>query len=189
MQLRYGIFGGSFDPPHLGHVLGALWALETGEIDRVLIIPVGRHAFGKQAASSFEHRLEMCRLAFERLGGHVEVCDIEGRREGTSFMIDTLRQLTTERPSATFRLVVGSDVAAEVAKWREGAEVLRLAPLLELPRPQPGETFAARPNALPPISSTMARQSLRQGSGGEMLLPRSIRDYIAAHQLYTERQP
>jgi nicotinate-nucleotide adenylyltransferase len=187
--MRLGIFGGSFDPPHLGHVLGCLWALETGEVDRVLLVPVGQHAFGKQTGASFEHRLIMCRLAVARLGEAVEVSDVEGRRAGTSFMVDTLRQLASERPGDTFRLICGSDVATEISKWREPHEVLRLAPPLELPRPRRGAAVEENPGALPPISSTHIRELLRTASPVASLLGKSVRDHIATHHLYRESAP
>jgi len=186
--MRIGVFGGSFDPPHLGHVLGCLWALETGEIDRVLLVPVGRHAFGKQAGAPFLHRMAMCRAAVERLGGLVEVSDIEGRRSGTSFMVDTLRELAEERPGDTFRLITGSDVAAEVGKWRESAEVLRRAPLLELPRPRPGTPVEDNPGALPPVSSSRVRELLRTNQPVNMMLGKAVRDYIVLHRLYSENE-
>jgi nicotinate-nucleotide adenylyltransferase len=184
--MRFGIFGGTFDPPHLGHAMACLWALETGEVDRVLMIPTARHAFGKQPAAGFDHRLAMCRLAARHLGEHVEISDIEGRREGVSYMVDTLRALAADRPGATFRLLVGTDIVGDVPKWRESAEILRLAPLLVLPRLLPGDRPEARPGALPAVSSTVVRAALRgHGSTGE-LIARSVRDYITANRLYEQ---
>jgi nicotinate-nucleotide adenylyltransferase len=147
--MRFGIFGGTFDPPHLGHAMACLWALETGEVDRVLMIPTARHAFGKQPAAGFDHRLAMCRLAARHLGEHVEISDIEGRREGVSYMVDTLRALAADRPGATFRLLVGTDIVGDVPKWRESAEILRLAPLLVLPRLLPGDRPRSAPRRAP----------------------------------------
>lgn len=180
---RLGIFGGTFDPPHLGHVLACLWALESGEVDRVVLVPVGRHAFGKQPVASFEHRLAMCRSAVARLAASVEVSDIEGRREGVSFMVDTLRALKAER-GCPMRLLTGTDVAAEVQKWREPEAVLELAPLLEIPRPRPGERFDDRPGALPPISSTDVRRALAGDLPVTLFLSHPVREYIAAQGLY-----
>lgn len=190
--MRTAVFGGSFDPPHLGHVLACLWALECGEVDRVVLIPVARHAFGKVHGAPFEHRLEMCRRAVARLGGGVLVSDIEARREGVSYMVDTLRLLREELPDTTeLRLLVGSDVAADVPRWRNGAEVVRLAPVLELPRPHPEERFGDRPGALPPISSTEARRALAQQDAAalRLLIPASVREYIATQNLYRPGAP
>lgn len=182
--MRYGVFGGSFDPPTLGHSLACLWALETGEIDRILLIPVARHAFGKEPLATFAQRLEMCRLATARLGDAVEVSDIESHREGTSYMVDTLRILSEKKPDDQFRLMIGSDVAAEVHKWKESAEVLRLAPLLELPRLLPGENLKDRPGILPPISSTQAREALKNNGSAHLFVGSEVLRYLRHHQLY-----
>jgi len=183
-KLCYGVFGGTFDPPHLGHVLACLWALESGAVDRVMVIPVGRHPFGKKSDASFEHRMEMCRLAVRRLGGDVIISDIEGRRQGTSYMVETLEILHRENPGASFRLLAGSDVAKDLPKWKRADRVMELAPLLEIPRPLPGERFDQRPGALPPISSTEVREALSSGDSVELFLSKSVRDYIGAQQLY-----
>ncbi|CAN5363096.1 nicotinate (nicotinamide) nucleotide adenylyltransferase [soil metagenome] len=182
--MRYAVFGGSFDPPHLAHAMACLWALESGEVDRVLLVPVGRHAFGKKNVASFEHRVQMCHLAVARLRDAVFVSDIESRREGASYMVDTLRLLADEHPGAQFRLLAGTDVVEEFPKWKDLAEVLRRAPLLELPRAAPNELFADRPGALPLISSTAVRDALRTGRDAELLVAKSVREYIEAHKLY-----
>ena len=186
--MRDGVFGGTFDPPHLGHAMACLWALESGEIDRVLMIPVGRHPFGKKTVATFEQRLEMCRLAVARLGEDVIISDIEGRRTGTTYMVDTLRELHKEYAGAELRLLAGTDVAGEIHKWHEGEEVLRLAPILEIPRPLSGETFADRPGALPPISSSDVRRSIAEGKPVHHYLSYSIRGYISSFHLYQEEQ-
>jgi len=184
---RVAVFGGSFDPPHLGHALACFWALESGQVDRVLLIPAALHAFGKQYTARFDQRMAMCRLAVQRLADAVSVSDIEGRRPGVSYMVDTLRALEQEMPASTFRLLVGTDVAQEVHKWRESEEVLRRAPLLELPRPLPGQRFDERPGALPPISSTQVRDALKSGHGVEHLLAATVTAYIRSHGLYEVR--
>lgn len=181
---RLGVFGGTFDPPHLGHTLAALWCLETGEVDRVLVVPVAEHAFGKRPAASFAQRLEMCRLAMERLGDGAEITDIEGRRPGVSYMVETLRSLQEEMPEAALRLIVGTDVVRDLPKWRAGEEVQRLAPPLVLPRPEDDARFADHPGALPPISSTAVRKALRTGRGIEHLISARVRAYIKEQGLY-----
>ena len=193
--MRLAIFGGSFDPPTLGHTMACLWALESGEVDRVLLIPVAHHAFGKEPGADFPHRLAMCRLATGRLGGGVQVLDIEARRPGISYTIDTLDALAAEFPGARFRLLTGSDVAAQIGKWRRGDEVLRRAPLLEIPRPLAGESTGDRPGALAAISSTAARNALAAADPtASLFLGAAVRQYIRQHGLYTteatpERKP
>lgn len=179
---RLGIFGGSFDPPHMAHTMAVLWALESGEVDRVIVVPVAQHAFGKRPAAPFHHRLEMCRLAMVLFADRVEVNAIESQREGPSYMVDTLRELARQHPAATFRLLAGSDVAGEIPQWREGTEVLRLAPLLEIPRPRPGDP--AGRFTLPDISSTATREALRSRGDAGYLLSHTVRSYIREQRLY-----
>lgn len=185
-MVRYGIFGGSFDPPHLAHTLGCLWALESGEIDRVLLVPVARHAFGKEFRASFDQRVEMCRLAVARLGDAVEVSTIEEELPGVNYTVKTLKALKGRHPGDTFRLIIGSDVIRDLGKWRAADEVMGLAPPLELPRPLPGDLFENRPDAFPGMSSTLVRHAI---ATSDPILPRlvgkSVRDFIAKNQLYT----
>ncbi|OPZ10733.1 MAG: Nicotinate-nucleotide adenylyltransferase [candidate division BRC1 bacterium ADurb.BinA364] len=177
-----GIYGGSFDPPHLCHVFAAHYALAAGEIERVLVAPCFTHPFGKSLAP-FHDRIAMCRLAMEALGGRVEVSDIESRRPGPSYTIDTIRALASERPADRFRLIVGSDILDEAPKWRAFDEIRRLAPLIVVPR-GPRPNGAATLFSLPDVSSTAIRDALRQGRPAGDALPRNVLDYIFANGLY-----
>ncbi len=182
--VRFGFFGGSFDPPHLAHTLAALWALETGEVDRVLVVPAARHPFGKECGASWEDRLEMCRLAFRRLEPDVEVSDIEGRLGGVSYTHRTITELLAARPGSSFRLLTGSDIVDDLPKWKNGPELLELAPVLELPRP--GGASAAEGVYLPDVSSTRVREALAGGQPAEGLLGFEVRRYIAGRGLYRQ---
>ena len=101
-----GLFGGSFNPPHVCHALATLWALQTHGLDEVWWVPTYQHAFGKDLVS-FEHRLEMCRRATRALG-QVQIHDIERRMGGESRTIDTVEVLTQENPGVKFWLIVGT---------------------------------------------------------------------------------
>lgn len=154
------LLGGTFDPPHLGHVGAARYVLERKLVSKVLVIPVFSHAFAKQPASPFDERLELCRLAFSELE-QVEVSDLERQLSVPSYTITTVRALKERRPHESFRLLVGSDVVAELPRWHEAEALLRLCPPLVLERvgyPAPG----ALPAALPDISSSELRRSLRE---------------------------
>ncbi len=183
---RAGVFGGSFDPPHLAHTLAALWALETGEVDRILIVPVATHPFGKECGAPCEHRMEMCRLAFRRLEHHVEISDIETRLGGVSYTYRTIQALMDERPGTSFRLIVGSDVVGDLPKWRNGRELLKLAPVLELPRPGAASRDSAAQEGifLPAISSTRVREALRSGQSARQMLGAEVWRYIKTNGLY-----
>ena len=95
--LNIGILGGSFDPPHFGHIFLCHYALESTEIKKVLIVPCFNHPFNK-SLSTFEHRFNMCKLAFEIFGNSVEVTDIEKELGGISYSINTIKHLKNTRP-------------------------------------------------------------------------------------------
>lgn len=132
MSPRVAVFGGSFNPPHVAHVLGAAFVLTTGEVDRVLIVPCFQHPFAK-ALAPFDDRLAMCRLAFAPLAA-VEVSDVERDLGGESLTVRTLEHLATRFPDWRLRLVVGADVVAEMDRWTRPERVRALAPPLVLGR-------------------------------------------------------
>lgn len=183
---RIGFFGGTFDPPHIAHMMAALYALQTGQVDMVLVAPAANHAFGKRPRASFGHRVAMCRIATAHFRpGTVEVSDIEGRRDGISYTVDTLRTLAAERPGDTFRLLAGSDVVGDLPKWRESTAVLRLAPVLEIPRATLDARTPAPPGALPALSSTHIRDRLADASDHPIhLLDAAVMEYIRQNDLY-----
>jgi len=191
--MNLGIFGGTFDPPHVAHAMAVLWALQSGAVDRVLVIPAARHAFGKEPGASFAQRMEMCRIAFADFApGFVEISDIEDRREGPSYMVDTLRAVQRERAGDALRLIVGTDIVDDLPKWREGGEVQRLAPPLVVPRivtMDPHPDLGPRPGALPLLSSTIVRGLLARRGDTTGLVSAAVRAFIEAHRLYLVQPP
>ncbi|MBN1866923.1 nicotinate (nicotinamide) nucleotide adenylyltransferase [Candidatus Sumerlaeota bacterium] len=187
MRERIAIFGGSFDPPQVGHVLAVQYVLLTAEIDRALVIPCGRHPFDKDHVP-FEHRSAMCRLAFQPLGERVQVLDIEGKRDGPSYTIDTIRQLRGLFPGADFEIVIGSDLLNEIDDWKEAEEVRRSVSFRVLPRLDcnTAETEEEQeiPHYLPRLSSTGVRNMIAQGKDVSSRLPRPVLGYIREHGLY-----
>lgn len=188
--MRLGIYGGTFDPPHRSHALAVLWALQSGEIDRVVLVPASQHAFGKNPVADVYHRLEMCRILVREFREElVEVSDIEARRPGVSYMIETVRQLKREHNDAPMRLVVGTDLLGDLPRWREGEELIRLASPLVVPRIIEGVKTAEcgpRPGALPMLSSTTVREHLSRGLDTGELLSSAVAEYIRQHKLYRE---
>jgi nicotinate-nucleotide adenylyltransferase len=188
-----GLFGGSFNPPHLGHVLSIAYVLSAQLVERVLVVPVFEHALGKKLAP-FPERLAMARLAFEWLPG-VEVSDIEQSLGAPSRTLATVRALSAQHPDWELRLLVGSDILGELHQWHAFAEIERRAPPLILPRPgaeAPGQPAAA-PRLLPDISSTQVRARLaiwaatnapEASAEIEQLVPRAVLAFIRAHGLY-----
>lgn len=186
---RVAFFGGSFNPPHVGHVLAVAHVLAADAVDRVLVAPVGAHVFGKDL-ETFEHRAAMCRLAFGDVSGS-EISTVEATLPAPNRTLETLRFLQTAHPQWRLRLMVGADALKDAHRWHRFDEVCRLAPLLPLGRVGVPRNDAPAP-VLPEISSTHVRELLaaRTGDGshfGDELsawVPRRVLDYIAAQDLY-----
>jgi nicotinate-nucleotide adenylyltransferase len=179
---RVGVFGGSFDPPHVGHVLAATVALLTCEVDSLLVIPTYEHPFQKPL-TEFPHRLVMCQLAMSHLK-HVRVSPIERTLGGTSVTHRTLDVLQRGSPGTQFRLVIGADVLSDTHRWKNFARVVQLAPLLVIGRSGFDADDRAPPLELPHINSGEVRRRLASGLSVEGWVPRKTLDYINANQLY-----
>ncbi|HEY0468761.1 MAG TPA: nicotinate-nicotinamide nucleotide adenylyltransferase [Polyangiaceae bacterium] len=190
MRKSVAIYGGSFDPPHVSHVLAAVYALKMGGFERVLVVPVFEHAFHKRL-TPFEHRVRLCELAFAGIEG-VEVSAIERDLATPSLTLRTLEHLATLHPDWAMRLLVGSDVLGETAKWHAFERVSQLAPPYVVARPgyEHPDTRAA---LLPDVSSTRVREALANPSVPEhaallaVSVPRDVLGYIAEHGLYRAR--
>lgn len=158
-------------------------ALAGGEIDRVLVVPVFAHAFGKELAS-FDDRSEMCRRAFADVPD-VEVSSIESTLPVPNYTLTTLRALADATPNATFRLLVGADVLARLDEWHRIEEVKVLAPLLVAGRVG-HEAEAAPAPVLPDISSTEIRALRANGRESELarFVPDAVAEYISVRGLY-----
>jgi len=176
-----GVLGGSFDPPHLSHVMLALYGLSVGDLARVIVVPTFVHAFGKPLAP-FEHRLRMCQLAFEHVAP-VEVSDLERELGGVSRTLRMLDALEARNPKTPFRLLVGSDILGQRDRWQDFALVEQRAPLLVAARS--GDPRALGSALLPQISSTEVREALARRDDTTGLLPARVRAYIDEQQLYT----
>lgn len=179
---QVAVFGGSFNPPHIAHVLAAAWALASVPLSRLLVVPTYRHPFQK-AMAPYEHRLRLCELAFAGLRG-VEVSRIEAELGGESLTLRTLEELRRRLPGARLRLVIGSDLLAETAKWHAFERVAALAPPLIVGRAGHDGGELGGPYALPPISSTEVRRRLRSGEDPSGLVPHAVAAYVRAHGLY-----
>jgi nicotinate-nucleotide adenylyltransferase len=171
--MRTALLGGSFDPPHLGHVLCAAHARIVGGVDAVWLLPVARHAWGKPLAP-FAQRLELCRLACADLP-FVSVRDDE-LRNPSGFTWDLLDLLEREHPERSFCLVGGTDTGRDLERWHRGPELVRRLPVLVVPR----GGHDAGPAALPAISSTLVRRRLAAGDRCADLLPHTVAERIAA---------
>ncbi len=186
--MTLGVYGGGFDPPHIAHVLAATWALSSGEVDRVLVVPTWQSPAGKSLTASFSDRLRMCELAFADLL-RVEVSPIEAELGSTSYTMETLSELRRRNPQLHFRLIVGSDVLDTVSTWHRSKDVARLAPLFVVPRS--GYPIGSRSEstdeptwALPAISSSEIRRRIERGAILREFIPARVLDYIEQRGLY-----
>jgi nicotinate-nucleotide adenylyltransferase len=188
--MRIGLFGGTFDPPHTGHLIVASDAFEQLELDRLILIPSADppHKRGKVHGSSRE-RLEMVRAAV-RDDPRFEVDDLELDREGASYSVDTLRQMRTRHPDAELFFLVGADQMRELQSWREPEEVARLACLSVLTRDgerAPQDTpFRHRvvPVTRIDLSATDIRRRVGEGRSIRYLVPEGVRELIEEFGLY-----
>ncbi len=196
--MRIGILGGTFNPPHLGHLVAAQEAYRELDLDQVMLIPAGTPPHKPvDEEPGPEHRLELCRLAVgddERF----TVSDLELRRDGPSFTVDTLDVLSTQSPSDDLFLILGGDIAAGLPKWHEPERVLELATVAIAKRR--GTAKAAVEGALAQlkggerarffqmprigISSTMVRRRVRAGQPIRYFVPDGVMHYISRHGLY-----
>jgi nicotinate-nucleotide adenylyltransferase len=177
------VFGGSFDPPHVGHVLAVAYVLATQDVDDVIVVPCFRHPFAKEL-TSFEHRFAMCELAMGWIP-RTRVSRVEEQLGSDSVTLRTLLHLRESRPGCGLRLVVGADVLLEAPRWTEFERVKQLAPLIVLGRA--GVTAQGAPPAvLPEISSTAIRSAIREGCRDRIspLVSREVLTYVVEHGLY-----
>jgi nicotinate-nucleotide adenylyltransferase len=181
--VKVAVFGGSFNPPHVAHVLACALVLAVEDVDRVLVVPTYQHPFAK-ALAPYDDRVAMCELAMGSQAG-VEVSRVEEELGGESRTLRTLEHLAAAHPDWRLRLVIGADILAETPKWFGFETIARLAPPLVLARAgvdAPG----AGPPLLPEVSSTRVREAIARGSWDEVakLLPRKVLARVRAKGLY-----
>ncbi len=183
MRPALAIFGGSFDPPHLGHVLLAHYALLVTNVAEVIVAPTYAHAFGK-SLTDFDHRIAMAKLAFADLP-RVRVDAIEGQLGGTSRTLRLVQELSRRHPGNDLRLLIGADILHEAEKWEHFDEAKQLAPLIVAGRPgfaHPG--VGENAPCLPEVSSSDVRKQLACGADVHTRVPARVLTYIAKHGLY-----
>lgn len=193
---RMGVFGGAFDPPHLGHFTLAQTAITQLQLDALCVLPTG-HAWHKtRPLSSAEHRLAMAALAFASLP-QVRVDPRETRRAGPSYTVDTLIELREENPDAQLFLVLGQDQAEALPTWHRWQELFQLAIICVAGRASvSGATGTFSINSVPhdrciqlampgvPLSATEIRQKIADQQSISALVNDSVARYIALHHLY-----
>lgn len=190
--MRRGVFGGSFDPVHLGHLAAAAAAADRLPLDCVHFIPARQQPLkvGEHGASP-EHRVAMLRAGLGSDHGDPRfVLDLrEMERPGLSYTVDTLRSLSTEYPQDELFLLVGADAARELPQWRQPEAVARLARVVVLTRPgaaPPRHPLLSGHLEVPAVdvSGTEIRRRARCDEPLRGFVAPAVADYIAAHGLY-----
>ena len=184
---KIALFGGSFNPPHICHVLTVSYVLSVADVDQVWWVPCYQHAFSKKLLQ-FKDRLNMCRLASAPFGDQVKVSDVEAQLGGESRTIDTVEFLIKQHPQDKFILVVGSDILLEKHLWKRIDDLEVLVEFLVL-----GREGIKNPHnhpfniVLPKISSSEIRENLFSGQSDKCRgkLPANVLDYIQSHNLYS----
>ena len=187
--LRLGVLGGSFNPPHIGHLIIASDAFEALELDKLVVIPAAANPLKgiDDSAPRPEQRLEMTRLAFGN-DPRFEVSAMEIERGGLSYMVDTLEALAAERPGAELVLLLGADAVESFDRWRRPDRIRELAKLVALTR-------GGKPQSLPndvervttrriDVSSTEIRARLAAGKPVTGFVAESVERFISAAKLY-----
>ncbi|HEX8432488.1 MAG TPA: nicotinate-nucleotide adenylyltransferase [Longimicrobium sp.] len=190
--MRIGIFGGTFDPPHIGHLVVASDACQALALDLLLWVPsaVPPHKLGRVKTDA-ETRLQMVRAAIEG-DPRFAADDLELRRPGPSFTVDTLRELTRRHPGAELVLLIGADNLPELPGWREPAEIVRLARLAVMGREgegvPPEGAFPASYVAATrvDVSATEVRRRAAAGETIRYLVPDTVRALVERHGLYRD---
>jgi nicotinate-nucleotide adenylyltransferase len=202
--MRIGVFGGTFDPIHLGHLILAEQCREQGRLDEVWFVPSARPPHKQRySVTPFRHRAEMLQLA---TAGHpaFRIKELENERPGLSYTVDTLTELQKEHPSADWFLLIGSDTLAELHEWHDPAGIVRRAGLLVMVRGNEPILSAEELRTLLKLSATdkvmlevidaprieISSRDLRrraaQGRSLRYLVPRAVECYIAEKELYRQ---
>lgn len=211
--MKFGIFGGTLNPIHLGHLRSAEEAREAFSLDKVLFVPAAIPPFGKEDVESPHHRMEMAKIAIEG-NPYFGLSDIEVRRGGISYSIDTVEALKKEIPGIEAYFVIGLDAFSEIGSWKEYRRFFSLSNFIIVTRPgyqkgafgdflplevrndfcydsakgcythTSGNCFGFLEVTLLDISSTEIRSRLKAGRSVRYLLPQRVEEYIKRNNLY-----
>ena len=197
--MRLGLFGGTFDPIHVGHLIAAEQCRECCALDRVWFVVAGEPPHKRGERTAVAHRLEMTRIA---VAGHpaFAVSELEAIRPGPHYSVETLEAVHVERPEDELFFLIGADSLNDLPGSREPRRIARLATIVVVNRPGIGAADAAHlPSfgadarelmsvTIPPIgiASTDLRRRVREGKSIRYMVPRGVEAYIEAQRLYRE---
>lgn len=187
--MKIAILGGSFDPPHLGHYFVIKQVLELRkDIEKILLMPAFKHQW-KPIQASPKDRLAMLRSLVNK---KVEISDVELKRQGVSYTVDTVREVKNKTKADIF-WIVGSDILSEFHRWEKTEELFSLTTFLVFPRdphhlpekiPAGFEVIRDKNLITTSVSSTAIRQRVNEGKSISYLVPKEVEEYIIKHNLY-----
>jgi nicotinate-nucleotide adenylyltransferase len=190
--VRVGVLGGTFDPPHVGHLLAATDAFEALALDTLLFVPAKVPPFkARTVQASAEQRLQMLQLTIGD-DSRFEASRVELDREGLSFTVDTLEALARETPGISLFMLIGEDLATQIASWRDAARIAALATIVVLVRATP-ERSSSLESTLPmtklatrriELSSTEIRERVSAGRSIHGFVTDAVAAFISAAGLY-----
>lgn len=205
--MRRGVYGGSFDPVHVGHVQLAELAAQRARLDVVDFVPAAKQPFKRRGPQASDHdRLAMLALALADQP-RLEVCDLEITRGGVSYTVDTLRELHRRHPGDELYFLMGADSLQDLPQWREPDEILRLArPIVVARRGEPAPDWQVLAplvdesqmedirrgmiaEMVAHVSSSEVRRRLASGETVEGMLAPAVAHYIRQHRLYQDGEP
>ncbi len=191
---KIGLFGGTFDPVHIGHLIVAEWVQDALDLDKVFFIPNYLHPFAKREnITPPQERLQMLRVAlqpFEKF----DICDYEIKKGGVSYSIDTIEYFQNSFPKSQLFYFIGADNLPEFHRWHRYQDILEKVQLVvydrkegHLPSDLPAERILFLKTPLIEISSTLIRERIEQGRAVQSLLPPGVWQYIREKRLYEEK--
>lgn len=189
--LSVALYGGSFNPPHIGHQFAIIYALAVADpgFDRLWIMPTWKHPFDK-ALVPFEDRVAMCFDMARPFGGRVEVSRIEeelGLQKGApSYTINTIEELRARHPTTKFTMVIGADLVTERERWHRWPELAPMLDFFVVGRAGTDTKFDDRPE-IPSITSTEIRARVHNGLDCSRWMDARVWRYIKARGLYRPR--
>jgi len=188
---KIALFGGTFDPVHLGHLIVAEWAWDALDLDKVIFIPNHIHPFRKRRdITPPQQRLDMLELALQAYP-NFEVSDVELERKGVSYTVDTLEYLHKIYPDSELFFLIGADNLLKFDEWKEPQRILELAKIVIYNRDdsrieddtrQERMIYLNSPNIK--ISSTQIRERIKQGHSCKSMLPLDVWRYIEENHIY-----
>lgn len=197
---KIGILGGTFNPPHLGHIYMAKMAAADFSLDKVILLPVGSPPHKKDISiADSMHRLNMLEI-IKGDDPNLVISDIEIKRQGYTYTVDTLTALSETIKNAVFYYLIGEDTLYELETWKNYKTVFSMTEFICIPRPgkdnrdikeklkyfknKYNKTIALSPHTGPDISSTEIRRLISLGKDTDGLIPEQLRRYIDDNKLY-----